>query len=94
MRKPANRKKKLPCIALQIKRGGKEILLPDDQTLLYPHDRILFAGNISARKKLDHIVSFAEVLHYTATGVQLPTSYFGRWVTRLFRKKDQNEEPG
>jgi Trk K+ transport system NAD-binding subunit len=86
IREPSNRKAKLNCVALMIKRDGKEIILPDDKTLIYPHDRILFAGNILTKTKINSILTSRETLHYTATGNHLPASYFWRWITRRFGK--------
>ena len=87
MREPTNRKKKLPCVALLLQRHGKErlpteILLPDDKTPVYPDDRILFAGDIKAKWKINHIITSSEALRYTLTGSHPPTSIFWRWVTR------------
>lgn len=87
LREPTNRKKKLPCVALLLQRGdGKEILLPDDKTPIYPHDRILLAGDIKAKWKINHIITSSEVLRYTLTGNHPPTSFFWRWVTRHTRQ--------
>ncbi len=86
IREPSNRKEKLDCIALMIQRDGMEIILPDDKTLIYPHDRILFAGNISTKSKINSILTSRETLHYTATGNHLPSSFFWRWITRRFAK--------
>jgi Trk K+ transport system NAD-binding subunit len=85
MREPTDRKKKLPCVALLLQRDGKEILLPDDKTLVYPHDRILFAGDIRAKWKINDIVISPDVLYYTVSGSHAPTSLFWRWVTRVCR---------
>ncbi len=82
MRKPTDRKKKLPCVALLLQRDGKEILLPDDKTLVYPDDRILFAGDIKAKWQINHIVTSSDVLCYTISGTHPPTSIFWTWVTR------------
>jgi voltage-gated potassium channel len=84
---PNHRKRRSPCVALMLKRDGKEILLPDDKTLIYPHDRILFAGNIDAKSKINNILNSPEVLNYACTGQHQPTSYFWRWVTTLVDRK-------
>ncbi len=81
MRDPNNWENKLPCVALLLQRDGKEILLPDGQTRICPHDRILFAGDIKAKWKINHIVTSAEALHYTITGDHPPASYFMKWLT-------------
>lgn len=83
LREPENRKKKLPCVALLLQRDGKEILLPNDKILIYPHDHILFTGDIQAKWKTNHIVCNSDVLQYTMTGTHPPTSYFWNWVTKL-----------
>jgi len=84
MREPTNRKKMLPCVALMLQRGNKEILLPDNKTPIRPNDRILFAGNINAKWKINHIVTSSEALHYTITGTHPPTGYFWNWITKIF----------
>ena len=86
IRKPTDRKKMLPCVALLLQRDGKEILLPDDKTLLYPHDRILFAGDASAKTKINRIVTSSEILHYNLTGTHPPTSFFWNWLSRKLEK--------
>ncbi len=88
MREPTDRKKKLPCVALLLQRRGTErlppeILLPDDKTPVYPDDRILFAGDIKAKWKINHIITSSEVLRYTLRGSHPPTSVFWRWVTGI-----------
>ncbi|WP_423905964.1 hypothetical protein [Candidatus Spongiihabitans sp.] len=70
-----------------LQRHGKErlpteILLPDDKTRVHPDDRILFAGDIKAKWKINHIITSSEALRYTLTGSHPPTSIFWRWVTR------------
>ena len=82
IREPSNRKKKLPCVVLLIKRDNKEYFLPDDKTMIYPHDRILFSGDPESKIKINHILTSEQTLHYTCTGNRLPSGYFWRWITR------------
>jgi hypothetical protein len=81
-RAPGNRKKSLPCVALLLKRGNERVLLPDDKTALKPYDRILFAGNLSAKSSISDICNSAEILHYMLTGDNLPRSQIGKWLAR------------
>lgn len=81
LRAPNHRKNRLPCVALLLRRANQDILLPDNQTELHPNDLILFAGNISAKLKIRHILSSSEVLHYTMTGRLRPTSIVLRWLS-------------
>ena len=82
MRQPTNRKLRLPCVALLIKRDDKEILMPDDKTPIYPHDRILFAGNVKAKRTINQIIQSKETLHYTMSGINLPVGTFWKWMTK------------
>ena len=87
MRSPDKRKIKLPCVPLLLHRRTGDILLPDEKTKIFPYDRILFAGDYSARASMLHIGSSADVLHYTITGENRPTGYFWNWLTRKFFSK-------
>ena len=84
---PVERDLQLPCIALLIHRDGKDILLPDEDTLIYPHDQILFAGDIQAKAKIRKTVKSPEAIHYITTGNHLPSSHFWRWVSAHFLSK-------
>ena len=68
MRAPGNRKKKLPCVALLLKRGNESLLFPDKKMSLKPYDRILFAGDPRVKSKISDICTSPEILHYMLTG--------------------------
>ncbi len=81
MHKPGNRKKKLPCIALLLKRGNERILLPDPNTPLKPYDRILFAGDPAAESSTAYICTYPDLLHYMVTGESRPVTSLGKWLS-------------
>ncbi len=82
MRVPGNRKKKLPCVALLLKRGNNRILLPDEKLPLEPYDRILFAGEPWAKSDTSEICTSPELLHYMLTGENLPSGTIWKWINR------------
>ncbi len=82
IREPTDRKTKLSCVPLLLQRDGKNILLPDDKTIVRLHDRILCAGTMEAMTKMNRILVSREILHYTMTGQHLPASLFLGWLLR------------
>ncbi len=67
-REPHNRKKRLHCVALLIRRRDENLLHPADDTILYRGDRILFCGKRDARRRMDSTVNNNERMGYVVTG--------------------------
>lgn len=67
-RNPRLRDQPLPCVALLIEQNTKDILVPPDDTIIQPGDRILFCGRSVAEKEMQWTIFNADVLHYVRTG--------------------------
>ena len=80
IRSPQNRKKKLPCVPLMLRRAGETVLLPDDNTTLKPYDRLLFAGNPKVKNITDDICVSPDLLHYMMTGTNRARGSFWNWI--------------
>lgn len=89
---PGHRKKRLPCIAILLKRGSERILLPDPSTPLKPYDRILFAGNPSVKPQISYICTYPDLLHYMVTGESRPVTKLGKWLHARSKPKDNTSQ--
>ncbi|MCG6887128.1 MAG: NAD-binding protein [Proteobacteria bacterium] len=87
-RDPRYRDESLSCFPLLLRRGVEDILLPDDAVELKKGDRLLFAGQASARYMMEWIRGNQNVLSYILTGEEHPSGYL--W--RLFYAR--RKEPG
>ena len=90
-REPGHRKKKLPCIAVLLKRGNDRILLPDPNTPLKPYDRILFAGDPAAKSQISYICTYPDLLHYMVTGESRPVTKLGKWFHARSKAKTKTD---
>ncbi len=82
-RDPADRDEKLPAIALMLKRGARETLLPDPGESIVGSDEILFCGLETAAHRMDRLVANPHLLAYAMTGDQQPQSWAWRHLIRL-----------
>ncbi len=80
-RNPRSRDQPLACVALLIEQNTKSILVPTDDTLVQPGDRILFCGRSSAAKEMQWTVDSPDVLHYVRTGEEHPSSLLGKLLS-------------
>lgn len=80
-RSPENRKRKQPCVALLLQRGGERILLPEPDTVLAPYDRILFAGDPSIKQEMISITTSPYLLGYMISGRNQPRGSLWRWLS-------------
>lgn len=67
-RDPRNRDERLPGIALLLKRGSLEILVPDETVELAQGDELLLAGRVEARRQLSWIERNHNSFTYLVTG--------------------------
>jgi voltage-gated potassium channel len=81
-RNPHDREERLPCIALLIKRGTEEILLPDDAALIEAGDRILLCGRFGIAPQVEWFAKNHNAFDYLCTGEQRASGYLWRWFTR------------
>lgn len=93
-RDPRNRDECLPCIALLIKRGDAEILLPADDEKLKRGDHILFCGRFGAGEQMEWIARNHNVFDYLYSGEERASGSVWRWLTREKEQPASAEMPG
>ena len=85
-RDPRNREETLACIPLFCERSDREFLLPDNDTKIFPGDRILFCGQAGAHSMMEWISGNHNVLNYIQTGEEHPSGYLWRLMTGRNKK--------
>lgn len=83
-----NRDERLPGIALLLKRGEIETVVPDEATQLQCGDRLLLAGRIEARRQMSWIERNHNSFAYLVTGQEMPSSFIWRFVADLKKSKE------
>lgn len=78
-RNPRDRDERLPFMALLIKRGNDDILLPDDDEILERGDRILLCGRFGADLQSEWIAKNHNVFDYLYSGEERASSTLWRW---------------
>ena len=71
----------LPCVCLSLERGAQRIFLPDGNTELQIHDRLLFAGRGLARRQMLWTLMDSHSLLVNASGKHLPRGALWRWLS-------------
>lgn len=79
---PRDRDEQLPALALLIKRGDEELLLPTAEMLLQAGDRLLLAGRRGTSSTLDLTLFNASALRYVLSGATGPNGALWRWLRR------------
>ena len=82
-----NRDDRLPGIALLLKRGDIETVVPDESMQLERGDCLLLAGRIEARRQLSWIERNHNSFAYLVTGQEKPAGFFWKYVTELRKAK-------
>ena len=72
----------LPCVCLSLERGAQRIFLPDGNTELQIHDRLLFAGRERARRQMLWTLMDSHSLLVNASGKHLPRGALWRWLSK------------
>jgi len=85
-RDPRNRDITLDCIPLLCERSERSILLPDEDTKIFPGDRILFCGQANAHSMMEWLSGNDNVFNYIRTGEEHPSGYLWRLMTGKHRK--------
>ena len=81
-RDPAAHHESLPLLPLLLARDGRDHELPDDEMMLQPGDRLLFAGTRAAKVAQNLALDNRNVLDYVLTGHDAPGWLWGllsRW---------------
>ncbi len=71
----------LPCVCLSLERGAQRIFLPDSETELQIHDRLLFAGRDHARRQMLWTIKDTHSLLGNISGKHLPRGGLWRWLS-------------
>lgn len=71
----------LPCVCLSLERGAQRIFLPDPETELQIHDRLLFAGRDHARRQMLWTIMDSHSLMGNISGKHLPRGGLWRWLS-------------
>jgi len=79
---PRDREERLPAMALLIKRGEEELLLPTADSQIQAGDRVLLAGRRGVSQTLDLTLFNPNVLRYVMTGATGPSGALWRWLHR------------
>ncbi len=85
LRDPVKRDKMILAVPLFLKRGKGNVILPEENRILYQGDRILMCGTLSARQHMNNISYNTNALSYVLTGEYIPDGYIWRWIAA--RKK-------
>lgn len=81
---PSDREQRLPCIVLLLRRGDKDVLLPEDDTPLQLGDQLLFCGQRSAERRMAWTIINAKSLDYVVQDLaDSPVGY------RMWRRQRQ-----
>jgi hypothetical protein len=71
----------LSCVCLTLERGAQRIFLPDANTELQIHDRLLFAGRGEARLQMLWTMMDSHSLLGNISGKHLPRGAVWRWLS-------------
>jgi len=80
LRHPAHREQALDALALVVKRGDHDFMMPEPSFVVQTGDVVLFCGSRRARQLLYATVHNPYTLHYLVTGEEPPRSWFFRWL--------------
>jgi voltage-gated potassium channel len=72
----------LPCVCLSLERGAQRIFLPDSNTELQIHDRLLFAGRDRARRQMLWTLMDSHSLLVNTSGKHLPRGALWMWLSK------------
>jgi Trk K+ transport system NAD-binding subunit len=77
---PDDRRVGLKAVPLLLLSGGRDLLLPDENTLLHPGDRVLFAGEAGVEGLQRRTLSDDGAIDYLRTGREPPRTWLGHWL--------------
>jgi Trk K+ transport system NAD-binding subunit len=79
---PTNPRERMVAFALMLERDGKPRLLPDEDTVLKPGDRILFVGDDGARRLQQRYLVEPGTVSWVCSGNEPPRGYVFRLLYR------------
>jgi hypothetical protein len=74
----------LPCVPLFLKNNNKDLLLPGNETVVQPGDRLLFCGQQQAETHMRWTTNNFNALNFVCTGRDQPSGYLWRWLTERY----------
>jgi Trk K+ transport system NAD-binding subunit len=86
---PTSPRERLPVAALMLERGGKRELMPGEETILKPGDRILFVGDDSARSLQERYLHEVGTVAWVCSGSEPPRGFVFRWLAKHWRPEGQ-----
>ena len=81
---PQNRERMLPMLALMHVRNNEVTLLPGDDCIIEPGDRMLWAGREGMQDRLAWLLHNPDSLEYVIDGRERPVGTVGRWWAAKF----------
>jgi Trk K+ transport system NAD-binding subunit len=79
---PTNPSQRMRATALMLERDTDTRLVPPDDTILKPGDRILFAGDDSARRLQERYLNEPGTVAWVCSGSEPPRALIFRWLQR------------
>ncbi|TNF38735.1 MAG: potassium channel protein [Gammaproteobacteria bacterium] len=86
---PRLRDKKLPCVALMLKRSNKLLLMPTDDIALKPGDQLLYCGTPVAERSIKWTINDVHSLNYIMTYEASPDSFIWRKIYMFMKRKER-----
>jgi Trk K+ transport system NAD-binding subunit len=71
----------LPCVPLFLKNHSEDLLIPGNDAVVRPGDRILFCGQQQAETHMRWTTNNFNALNFVCTGKDQPSGYLWRWLT-------------
>jgi voltage-gated potassium channel len=79
---PDDRNARIRATPLLLEQGERDLLLPDEGTVLQLGDRLLFAGAAGAEALQSRLLDDDVAIDYVRTGVERPRTWLGHWLQR------------
>ena len=79
---PHQRDRQLRCVCLLHRHGSHRTLLPGEELVLQPDDRLLFCGNARVRSAMSFTCLNLNVLNFVVTGEDRPAGMVWAWLAR------------
>ncbi len=88
LRDPRDRDKSLSALPLFLNRDKGNVMLPEDNRVLFIGDTILMCGSEHSESLMQWTTKNTNILSYILTGEVESNSYVFRWVRKVFAKKN------
>lgn len=92
LKNPLQRRKKIYCMPLMVRRDNINILLPEKNFQLSKNDKILFCGSGQAEHHISHCMQDIHTLNYVMSIKDSPDSLLGRYITGTTKRKRRTDD--